>query len=279
MAYADGLNRDDLRRRITGGRHYVWPPGSDQRYVSVTTALDSLPKPFLLAWAARVVAETAVYKRDILEKLIADDPEEAVRWLKGAHNAARDGAARTGSTLHEIAELDALGEHDEADTQVSRLAPEGQAKARQLRDFFARVPHKLVEVESVIYNDRHRYAGTLDFLIEFTDPTVTAMMPFPPGLAVMDLKTGKGVYTETALQLAAYRGAQYTVDFTEGVRTEMPPTVGGCVLHVTGASWALVPAITDAKVFEAFMAVLTLSKNLPLNDQWMGSPVMRGRAT
>ena len=143
---------------------------------------------------------------------------------------------------------------------------------------FARVPHRLVEVETVIYNDRHRYAGTLDFLVEFTDPAVTMMMPFPPGLVVMDLKTGKGVYTETALQLAAYRGASTPSTSTRGSRREMPPTVGGCVLHVTEASWALVPAITTVEVLEAFLAVLALAKSLPLNDGWMGNPVMRGRA-
>ena len=274
-----GLLRDDLRRKITGDRVYVWPPGGDNKYVSVTTALQSLPKPWLIAWAAKIIAETAVNKRDLLDQLIADSPEEAIRWLKGAHNTARMGAARMGSTLHEIAELDALGSVDDADTQVSRLSTEGQLKARQLRDFFARVPLRLVEVESVVYNDRHRYAGTLDFLVEFTDPAVTMMMPFPPGLVVMDLKTGKGVYNETAMQLAAYRGAQYQVDLDRGVRREMPPTVGGCVLHVTDASWALVPAITDAEVFGTFLAVLEMSKRLPLPENWIGGPVLRGRAT
>ena len=273
-----GLTRDDLRRKITGDRVYVWPPGGTNQYVSVTTALQSLPKPWLVPWAARVVAETAVYKRELLDRLVADDPEEAVRWLKGAHNTSRDTAARTGSTLHEIAELDALGETGEADTQVARLSAEGQLKARQLRDFFSRIPHRLADVETVIYNDRHRYAGTLDFLVEFTDPQVTMMMPFPPGLVVMDLKTGKGVYPEYALQLAAYRGAQYQVDLDRGIRREMSPTVGACVLHVTTSSWALIPTITDADVFNAFLSVLELAKSLPLNDAWMGSPVLRGRA-
>jgi hypothetical protein len=94
----------------------------------------------------------------------------------------------------------------------------------------------------------------------------------------MDLKTGKGVYTETALQLAAYRGGQYALDLDTASRREMPPTVGGCVLHVTEASWALVPAITTVEVLEAFLSVLGLAKSLPLNDAWMGNPVMRGRA-
>jgi hypothetical protein len=278
VAPVSGLNRDDLRRKITGDRVYVWPPGGTNQYLSVTTALNSLPKPFLIPWAAKVVAETAVYKRDLLDKLIADNPEEAVRWLKGAHNSSRDAAARTGSTLHEIAELDALGASDDADTQMSRLSAEGQLKARQLRDFFSRIPHRLVDVETVIYNDRHRYAGTLDFLVEFTDPRITMMMPFPPGLVVMDLKTGKGVYPEYALQLAAYRGAQYHVDLDRGIRKEMHPTVGGCVLHVTTSSWALIPTITDADVYSTFLAVLELSKTLPLNDAWVGSPILRGRA-
>ena len=280
MTITAGLTRDDLRRQVTGDRVYVWPPGgeSQREYLSVTSALSSLPKPWLTGWAARVIAETAVHKHDILAKLIEDNPDEAIRWLKGAHYAARDGAARMGSTLHEIAELDAMGETTEADIQVSRLTGEGQRKAAQLRDFFSRVPHRLIEVETVVYNDRHRYAGTLDFLVEFTDPSVTMMLPFPPGLCVMDLKTGKGVYTETALQLAAYRGAQYALDLDTASRREMPPTVGACVLHVTEKSWALVPAITTVEVLEAFLSVLNLAKSLPLNEAWMGNPVMRGRA-
>jgi hypothetical protein len=276
-----GLGRDDLRRHINRDRSYVWPPGGGEEgtmyYTSVTTVLNGVPKPWLGAWAAKMVAETAVDKIDLLQRLIHDDPLEAIRWLKGAPWSVRDGAARVGTALHEIAELDALGAHDEADALYLLLDSAGQAKARQVRDFFAKVPLTLMEVESVVYNDTHGYAGTLDFLVEFADPTVTALLPFPAGVVVLDLKTGKDVYSETALQLAAYRAAQHRVNFDTGMREEMVPTTGAAVLHVTSTSWSLVPVHTGPEVLSAFLALLEVGKNA-IDPSWVGGPTMRGKA-
>ena len=126
-----GLLREDVRRKVRQGRLYVWPPQSADpvRYLSVTTAMKSIPKEWLGAWAAKVVAETAVQKLDLLTRLAADDPAEATRWLKGAPWSRRDKAGDDGTALHEVAELDALGQRDEADTRVAPLSGAGQRKA------------------------------------------------------------------------------------------------------------------------------------------------------
>jgi hypothetical protein len=279
IPFPRNLTREDVRRKVRQGRLYVWSPydTTPTQYLSVTSALKSIPKDWLGAWAAKLVAETAVEKRDLLATIADDDPAEAVKWLKGAPWSARDRAADAGTTLHEIAELDALGETAEADIRVASLDHEAQRKARQLRDFFARVPHRLIAVEQIVFSDLHRYAGTIDFVVEFTDPTVTMNLPFPAGTVVLDLKTGKGVYPETALQLAAYRGAQTVADLDNISRSEMYPSMGAAVLHVTESSWALHPVDAGAETFELFLSALSMAKVLPLPDALVGPAVMRGR--
>lgn len=273
-----GLTRDDLRRHTRAGRRYVWPPGSENTFISVTTVLDALPKPALPRWAAKSVAEFAVEKITLLEDMAHNDPQGAVNWLKSQPWAARDKAADAGSAIHAIAEHDALGEPDQAELIMRSLGKEAMGKALAARDFFATLKPEILHTEAVVYHTQYGYAGTLDFILRF--PTGIPGWPNAPEgepLEILtDLKTGSGVYSEVALQLAAYRYADHMVDLATLELVPMVPVDGGAVLHTGVGEWALHPIECGPEVFDKFLTTLDVSKHLPLDRALVGSPVRRG---
>lgn len=284
--FTTAINRDDLRKAFRSGRSYIWPPngkkGEVEYYISVTNALNGLPKEAIPRWAAKTVAEHAVYHFEVLEQMIAGgDQTGAVQWLKSTPWSARDTAADIGSAVHAIAELDVAGEREAADALAETLPPEGQAKVAHMRHFFRVVPHTVKQVESVVYNDTFKYAGTLDFILNFEDPEVLKLWPgWEQGALdlIIDIKTGSGVYDEVALQLAAYRHAEKVVELDSATLEPMPETDGGGVLHLTTEGWELIPVDTSKDAFRKFCRTLALAVELPLSGH-IGTPALRGSDT
>jgi predicted RecB family nuclease len=70
------------------------------------------------------------------------------------------------------------------------------------QDWQASVKLRPLAIEQVVWSTTHRFAGTLDFLAEITLPGHAA-----PVYVVGDIKTGKAIYDEARLQVAAYVAA------------------------------------------------------------------------
>ena len=256
----------------------MWPPNDPdaKEYVSVTTALNALPKEALPYWAAKVTAETAVDKLELLNNLAADDPEAAIKWLKGAPWGSRDKAADAGTAIHEIVEFDAVGNTEGAEYLMSQLNPVGRAKATQARDFFSRGAVSIEHVEFVTYHTDLMYAGTGDFIVKMETVGLPGVLK-QEQTAILDLKTGKSIWPEAALQIAAYRYASHMVDLSTAEMKPMPEVDGGLVLHVTEKSWSLIPVDVSEASFEIFKIALALSGELPLDRMMVGTPILRGR--
>jgi len=280
-AWFPSVNRADLRRQVHQGRVYVWPPGdrNAQRYLSVTSALQATPKDALIRWAAKSVAEIAVNSYELLGKIADNDKEKAIAWLKGAPWAERNKAGLAGTTLHEIVEWWLSDEPQYADSLIRTLSPENQRKAAQLRAFFDQVPLDIVDVEAVVYNENIGYAGTIDLIATITTPNILQRFgSAKPLTLILDVKSGKGIYPETALQLTAYRHATHILNLQTGERDEMTATDGGAVIHVTEGGWSLIPVATDDEQFDTFVDIFHLAEHLPLPDEIVGLPIMRGKA-
>lgn len=69
---------------------------------------------------------------------------------------------------------------------------------------------------------------------------------------LLDHKTGSGVYPEVALQLAAYRHAQF-MEAPDGSEHPVPEVDGGAVLHLRPDGYELVPVVCDEQVFSHFL--------------------------
>jgi hypothetical protein len=168
------------------GRSYRW---RDETFDSVTTIISGgVPRPALKAWGERLVAETAVAKASTWAQM---EPDEAIDWLKRSPWRETDRAAVAGSDIHAWAERWALGLAPSIDDLPEAQRPYAQGFAAFVSDW-----HPCWEMsEATVYNRRYGYAGTLDAVVNLADR----------GVALIDFKTGKGVYGEVALQLAAYR--------------------------------------------------------------------------
>jgi hypothetical protein len=215
-----------------GHRVYVW---QGRAYPSVTAILaGGVPKPFLPAWAARTAAEYAVAHLDRLRLLPA---RAAVAEVKHAPWTQRDTAAGLGDAVHAAVEAAASG----------RPRPDLPAAAVPYLAAFDRFcadhgPGWLVSEQTVV-SRRYGYAGTLD-----------ALCTLGNRVTLLDVKTGRGVYPEAALQLAAYAHADFASHPDGRTEQPLPAIQAGAVLHLRPGGYQLVPVPIGQAVLEAFLA-------------------------
>lgn len=197
-------------RRINRGRGHTYE--IDGRKVDgVTTVLgDGIPKPALIDWAARTTAEYAV---DHWDELAEETGTGRLRKLERARWDTTKTAAARGTTVHDLAMRLAAGEEV---TVPEPLTGHVDAYQRFVDEW---QPRELL-VEVPVFHRTLHYAGTLDLVAELADGWTW----------LLDWKTsGTGIFPESALQLAAYRNAEFYLD-DAGEEQPMPPIdFAGCV--------------------------------------------------
>ncbi len=219
-----------------GSRFYEWPPNSDEpeKFDSVTTILSGgVPKPALQPWGQKLVAETAFDQLDTWSKMSRD---EAVDYLKRAPYRNTDKAAAQGSDVHAWAESYVLGHAINVAAMPLLQRPYAQGFLDWLRDF-----SPIFEMtEASVFNRTFGYAGTLDFIVTIDGAKVLG-----------DIKTGKGVYGEVGLQLAAYRHAEF-IGLPDGTEAPMPAVESCAVLHLTPTGYHFLPIEAGEQEFRLF---------------------------
>jgi hypothetical protein len=220
--------------RINRGRNHSYRLDGDP-VPGVTTVIgDGVPKPALSYWAARTTAEFAA---DNLDTLAGLDRASIVDLLKNAPWRDRDAAARRGTEVHRLGEQLVAGHEIEVPEELTGHV---DAYLHFLDDW-----HLEAElVEAVVVNRTHRYLGTLDLVATLADGRRW----------LLDLKTTRsGVFGETALQLAAYRHAEFYLD-ANGDEQPMPPVDRTGVVWVRADGYDLVPVDTGPDVYRYFRA-------------------------
>lgn len=215
------------------GRYYEW---NGEKYPSVTTILSKgIPKPGLIKWSARFVAEAAVLQQD---NWVDKSDGEAIEYLAGLPDNRRNSSASLGSSIHAAAEAVANG------NEVREDFPENaKPYITGFRKFVDDFKPTYLHTETAVFNRSERYAGTLDSVVRI-GRTVW----------VLDTKTGNRVYPETALQLAAYARAEF-IGKEGGEEVAMPTVKKGGVLHLFPNGYSLIPVRIDDEVFDSFLAV------------------------
>jgi hypothetical protein len=212
----------------------------------VTSILSVVAKPWLIGWAKKYTAEYAVDNFDKLEALLRANPdgyvdrEGAVDWLKGASFRERDRAGDLGTLVHEAVEAYVL------DKPMPKWSPLVAARMKGFEDFLnAYEPdYQFGMAEASVFNRSQKYAGTLDAIATIGNRSL-----------VLDVKTGKDVFPENALQLAAYRHAEF-IGGADGSEHPMPETDGAAVLHLpANGTFRLVEVRTDDEVFKTFLYI------------------------
>jgi hypothetical protein len=247
MQYVGPIRRVEGTYRGKPTHHYEDANG--QRIPGVTTILDKgMPKPALVPWGIKSVAEYAVNNREQLAGLA---PTEMLKELKGAPYRERDAAAKRGTEVHNLAERLVQGLEVTVPAELDRHV----AHYCEFLDVFNPQP---ILTEVTVYNCEYGYAGTLDLVAEIGGE-----------VWLLDIKTAKGVYAETAYQLAAYRYATHYVD-GDGVEQPMPAIDRCAVIHVTDTAWRVVPMQADEQVLKGFRHIAMVAREAESNGAYVG---------
>lgn len=218
-------------------------------YPGVTSVLNMYPKPFLSRWSAGMAADLAVRALDFVRRMADEDEKGAIAYLAGASKRYARMRAAVGTKAHDLFERIIRGEH------IGAVHPDMEPYRDNFELFLAAVNPELLYAENIVWSDAHEYAGSFDaIIIVWFDEAgnITPDRSGTPRTLIVDWKTGKRIYPEVALQLAAYGAAPFFVDADGTVHT-MRMLDGGAVLHITDtdASFHLVDIGPD--VFAQFL--------------------------
>jgi hypothetical protein len=226
------MTASDTRRvEWRGGGHWYRLDG--EKVDGVTTVLNQgIPKAALVPWAAKVCAETVVDKWDALADM---QPDERIDFIKGAPSRDRDRGARRGTEVHGYAEQIIEGaEVDVPDELLGHV----DSYIKFLKDFDVQP----VLVEAVVGNRAHKWMGTIDGVFDFND-----------GLRrLCDIKTTRsGVFPETAIQIAAYKNAEFYLD-AYGREHSMIPVDACAAIWVRADGYSVIPVDAGPDTYRVF---------------------------
>jgi hypothetical protein len=225
----------------------------------VTTLINGgFPKPQLVNWAARTVSEYVADNFDLVKEVRAQGRQETVDFLKNAHYRDRDRAAARGTEIHAIAEEIIYG-------RSVTVADNIRGYVDGYVAFLDRFDTQPVVTEQACASREWWYAGTFDAVV-----TIGAG-PLQGQTLLVDWKTSKGVYGETAMQLAAYQNAEFYLDGDS--EKPMPEVDGLGVVHITPTGTELYLVSDAAEAWKAFQHVAWVAKNVDAIKKQITDPV------
>jgi hypothetical protein len=212
-------------------------------YVSVTTFLDIINKPFLMPWAAKMerelIKELVSSGKGMLEILSYLEPKQPY-----GYKLYTDVASDWGSKIHKAIDYKLKG------LKLPRLTKEERKVFDKWQEWWDGKGFLLHGAEKKVRSWQHGYAGTLDALITTEH-------------IVVDWKTGKNPYPEHMLQNLAYQQA---------LKEEKLDPGGGLLVYIPKEGEVYtneVPKITDT-LFQPVLDALGLwrwSNNKPWKNQ------------
>jgi len=216
-------------------------------YPGVTGILKVLDKSAaMMSWAAKNTAQAALelHGSGGLASLVESvGAEGAIKALTSRSEWKRDEAAQLGTEVHNLADMVNRGVPTPSMTETVR------DRVLAYAEWWRNSGWSLRLSEAMLVNTVAGYGGTLDLLARDRDGrTILA-----------DIKTGKGIYHETALQLAAYGMAEVIQDQSGNV-FNMPEVQRYVILHVTAGNVREVEVAVGTPEHEAFYACLNLSQ-------------------
>ena len=236
-----------LVRRNYGKGHGYQLDG--EKITGVTTALGVMDKPALRNWYAEQAAKRAVDEWDRLADLPVSD---RLDYIKRGPRDTVTAAALRGTEIHSLGEKLAHG--DEVEVPAEHRGPV-EAYARFLDEWDVQT----IATETPLASVQHRYGGTAD---------QWARIGRRDGaMCLLDVKTGKGVYSETGLQLAAYRYSEL-IQPEKGVEIETPAVDLVYVAHVLPDTVRMLPVIANEAVFRDFLYVLQVYRHVEACKEW-----------
>lgn len=224
-----------IKRRNHGKGHSYIDTETNLKVRSVTGMCKGVPKHGLEHWAAETTANFAIDHWDELAEML---PSERRAALIRSRIDQRNAASSRGTKIH------ALASRLIADEEVE--IPDGlYGYVMGYVDFLNDFDVQPILVEAVVVSHEHRYAGTLDVVAQLLTPTGRENWLY-------DIKTGKGVYGEAALQLAGYRYADVWMADDDSEQP-MPLVDRTGVVHLHDRGYELLPVIAEERQYRQFL--------------------------
>lgn len=250
----------------SGLRLYRW---GDREVASVTSIRRMAGSPFsLVSWMIAQVCDRAVDELDTLTAMMSREakPRERVveknrrketrSWLRAASTDARDTAATLGTAVHQAAEQDIsladLEDFTDAKGNVVAAAEDIRPRLRQYYAWLEDSGAVPLLKERQVWNLEMGYAGSFDMLVRF-----------PNGEHwIVDLKTGKGTYSDHVLQQVAYLMAEFIGErgvIDEEATKLLRAVAGVAILHLREDGWEFIKPTVTAREWSAFRGLLSFA--------------------
>lgn len=239
-----------IRTIQRGGSRFYVDPTTAAKYPGVTSVVGMLPKPFLVHWAARMTAETAVANLPAVASIAERDEAGAVDYLRNAHSRYTKLRAKVGSDAHDLFERMARGE------AIGRVHPDLEPYRQGFAEFLDAVRPELLRAEDIAWSDTHEYAGSFDAIlrVRLGEDGKPDHESGEWHTLIVDWKTSKSTYPDVALQMSAYAHADRIIA-PDGSTEPMPEFDGAAVLHITPEGWAFKPVRIDREIFDVFLTL------------------------
>lgn len=228
-----------VKRGQTITWHEYWLDGKRAPGVTTVTKHADGSADGLINWA---VTGAIDYTYENRERLADLSREEYGALVDAGARAQRDEAKNAGVEVHAIAHALLSG----GPVQVPDYL-RGHVDATI--DFMERHDVADLASERPVGNRRWGYAGTMDLIARLSDGR----------LWLLDYKTGASIWLTVALQLAAYRYAEFYVN-EDGTEHDMPPIEECGVVKVTADGWELLPVVAGPEQFKAFLNALQVHR-------------------
>lgn len=235
----------------------------DKKHVSgVTTILGkALPKPALPRWAAKQVAQYVADHEEDVATLRAMSPAKLAAALSQTPWDTRDEAGVRGTEIHALAQRIVHGEAVEVPERLTTYVDDFV----RFLDTWSADP---ILTEKSVGNRRLWYAGRPDFIGRVGGC-------FGGAVTLLDWKSSKGVYGETALQTGAYARAEFWVpDDDPDDEQPLPEVERIGVVHLTPEGTRVFDLGDPDHAFKTFQHIKFIADRLPFYDDLVKVPAV-----
>jgi hypothetical protein len=258
------------------------PADDDTRLWSVTTILKAIGSDEgLIEWSAQESARTAIRSERTWKAILADQDEDAaVAWIAGGRFRPAKGersATKLGSAVHACCELYVVtGVRPALGTNLGEDLGKVDAELTPYLDSFElyleRFSPSYTAAEFTVFDTQYGYAGTADGTAHIEG--VHSLIDYKTSKKSWggrDGKTRRKPWNDVALQMAAYRWAEFAAVWRarryeqwsrryyllNGAETDLavpvPATEGGIVIHITPEHCDVYPVDCGKEVHLEFL--------------------------
>lgn len=227
VIYGQELTIDPVKHAYMWGADYV--PG-------VTSILKIIDKPALIQWSANMASDHFLAQ----VKAGRDDFAAIHKESKVAHRKKSDAAKDIGHEVHAYVEA-----HFKNLPLPELTSDEAKRGVEAFHSWLAAHKVEVLASERLCFSKEHYYAGTCDFVAKIDG-----------AMAVGDVKTSSGIFSEYRLQTAAY---QHALQEEKGMRFDVRWIVR---FDKKTGKFEAKPFYEFELDFKGFLAALTLHRTM-----------------